>query len=99
MRNRTAGIFPTVNPGRGQGPEQMEWVEKDMQFKSVVANVDTANFTKAIRNRVTTTNFLLSMLVGLNLVTAISAGFLAYVVYQFIQAVQDAANQINSAGL
>lgn len=32
-------------------------------------------------------------------VTAVSTGFLAYVLYSLLQALQDAANQINTTGL
>lgn len=73
--------------------------EHDPPFIQQRATIDTSIATQKVLERLGSTNVWLVLLLIANVVTAISTGFLALVLWGLLQALQDAADQINTTGL
>lgn len=87
VARRQAGILSAISEA------------EDPSYVQQRATIDTSIATQKMLERLGTTNVWLVLLLIANVVTAISTGFLALVLWGLLQALQDAANQINTTGL
>lgn len=87
VERRQAGILSNISEAQ------------DPSYVQQRATIDTSIATQRTAKRLGETNLWLVLILIANVFTAISTTFLAYVLYSLLQALQDAANQINTTGL